>query len=142
MKIVLDVNVWISGLLWRGAPGQIFSLAEEQKIVILISEPILTDIEEVLNRPKLLPKVQALGKTVPDLLRVVGRLARSCSYDAVIVPQLRDPDDAVILGTASSATANIIVTGDQDLLILSEFEGIPILTPVDFLSYMKYPYSP
>jgi uncharacterized protein len=139
MKIVLDVNVWISGLIWRGAPGQIFSLAEDQKIVILISEPILTDIEEVLNRPKLLPKVQALGRSVPDLLGAVRLLAQSCSYDSVIVPQLRDPDDAVILGTALAAAANAIVTGDQDLLILRVFEGIPILTPVDFLSYINRP---
>ncbi|MEH2399549.1 putative toxin-antitoxin system toxin component, PIN family [Nostoc sp.] len=43
-------------------------------------------------------------------------------------PQLRDPDDTVILGTAVAANAEVIVTGDLDLLMLTEFNKIPILT--------------
>ncbi|MGK7919438.1 MAG: putative toxin-antitoxin system toxin component, PIN family [Trichodesmium sp.] len=50
-------------------------------------------------------------------------------------PLLRDPDDTIILATANSAKANVIVTGDLDLLILSEFQGIPILKPIDFINH-------
>jgi uncharacterized protein len=137
MKIVLDVNVWISGLIWQGTPGKIFNLAVEQKITIFISEPILIDIEEVLNRPKLLSRVQALDVTVSDLIGIVQLLAKSCLPDQAIVPQLRDPDDAVILGTALAVEADAVVTGDQDLLIMSEFEGILVLSPLTFLNYFQ-----
>ena len=44
----------------------------------------------------------------------------------------RDPDDVKVLGLAVSASADCIVTGDKDLLILKEFQGIPILTPRSF----------
>lgn len=43
-------------------------------------------------------------------------------------------DDAIIVATALAANAEVIVTGDQDLLTLNEFEGILIMTPTDFLN--------
>ena len=134
MRIVLDVNVWISGLLWRGVPGRIFDLAEERQIAIFISEPILKDVKEILGRNKLRARIQSLGITVEDLLVTVEQLSELCPTTSVDVPHLRDPDDAVILAAASAAEAVAIVTGDLDLLVLAEFNGIPILTPQDFLS--------
>ncbi len=50
-------------------------------------------------------------------------------------PQLRDLDDTVILETAVAANAEVIVTGDLDLLVLTEFNAIPILTPQEFLNW-------
>lgn len=50
MKVVLDVNVWISGLLWGGVPGKILKLAKNQKITIFASQKILADIEDTLER--------------------------------------------------------------------------------------------
>ena len=50
------------------------------------------------------------------------------------VPQLRDQDDTNILAAAVAANAQVIVTGDRDLLTLNEFEGILIITPTDFLN--------
>jgi putative PIN family toxin of toxin-antitoxin system len=93
MRIVLDVNVWISGLLWVGVPGRIFDLAEAHQITIFVSEPIREDIKEILERKKLQAKIQSLAVTVEDLLAVVGQLSESCSTEAVEVTELRDPDD-------------------------------------------------
>jgi uncharacterized protein len=134
MRIVLDVNVWISGLLWVGVPGRIFDLAADYQITIFVSEPIREDIKEILKRKKLQAKIQSLGVSVEDLLAVVGQLSESCSTEAVEVPELRDPDDIVILETALAANAEVIITGDLDLLVLREFNGIHILTPQAFLS--------
>ncbi len=135
MRIVLDVNVWISGLLWVGVPGRIFDLAEAYQITIFVSEPIREDIKEILERKKLQTKIQSLGVTVEDLLAVVRQLSESCSTEAVDVPELRDPDDIVILETALAANAEVIITGDLDLLVLNEFNDIQILTPQVFLSH-------
>lgn len=134
MRVVVDVNVWISALLWRGTPTQILDLAANQQIQVFASEPLLAELRDVLSRPKLQPRLQALQVTVDDLLAVVIDLVELCSLQTVNVPQLRDPDDLIILATALAANADAIVTGDRDLLTLSEVESIPILTPMEWLS--------
>ena len=133
MRLVLDVNVWISGLLWQGTPRQIIGLARSGAVTIFVSEPILSELQEVLARAKFQSKIRSLGITSQDLMNLVRQLSEACLPDSVNVPNLRDPDDAVILGTAIAAKAVVVVSGDLDLLVLGEFTGIPILTPADFL---------
>ena len=54
----------------------------------------------------------------------------NCSWPGKLpFPVCRDPDDDLILAAALAAEANLLVTGNQDLLVIKEFEGIPILTP-------------
>ena len=134
MRLVLDVNVWISGLLWGGSPRQIVNLAKSGKITIFVSEPILSELAEVLVRAKFQARMRSLDITADDLLNIAQQLSENCVPVSVNIPQLRDPDDAVILGTAIAAKAMLIVSGDLDLLVLKEFAYIPILTPNDFLN--------
>jgi uncharacterized protein len=134
MKIVLDVNVWVSGLLWRGVPKQILDLAQDGIVTIFVSEPILSELEEVLSREKFQSRMRSIGITTEDLMTSASQLSENCIPTLVNVPQLRDPDDAVILGTAIAAKATIIISGDLDLVVLEEFLGIPILTPTNFLT--------
>ena len=75
-----------------------------------------------------------MGVIIEDLLIIIGHLSQSCPTVTVDVPQLRDPDDTVILETAVAANAEVIVTGDLDLLVLREFNAIAILTPQEFLN--------
>jgi putative PIN family toxin of toxin-antitoxin system len=77
--------------------------------------------------------MRSLGVSSQDLLSLVRQLSQVCVAVEVNVPNLRDPDDAVILGTAIAAKAMLLVSGDLDLLVLEEFAGIPILNPVSFL---------
>jgi putative PIN family toxin of toxin-antitoxin system len=133
MRVVLDVNVWVSGLLWRGIPGLILDLSENQQITILISEVLREELEDTLRRIKFQSKIQSLATTVEGLLTVIEELSQFCSHLSVDVPELRDPDDLIILGTAQASQAEVIITGDRDLLVLKSFNGIPILTPQDFL---------
>ncbi len=137
MRLVLDVNVWISGLLWQGVPKQIIDLAKSKAVNIFVSEPILSELEEVLARTKFQSKMRSLGITSQDLINLVRQLSEVCVPISVNVPNLRDPDDAVILGTAIAAKAVLVVSGDLDLLVLEEFAGIPILTPADFLNVFR-----
>ncbi len=71
MKVVLDVNVWISVLLWGGVPGKIFKLAKNQRITIFASQKILADIEDTLERPKLQSRKQYCGYTTAYLMTIV-----------------------------------------------------------------------
>jgi len=137
MRIVLDVNVWISGLLWQGVPRQVIDLARSGAVTIFVSEPILSELAEVLARVKFQSKMRSLSITSQDLIYLVRQLSQICVPITVNVPNLRDPDDAVILGTAIAAKAMLVVSGDLDLLVLEEFAGIPILTPADFLDVFR-----
>lgn len=134
MKVVLDINVWISGFLWSGVPSQILRLAQNQQITVFISETLLQELEEALGRAKFQMRIQQRGKPVDVLMSVAKQLSNLCDVTPVEVPELRDPDDAIVLATALAANAEAIVTGDRDLLVLNEFSGIPIVTPQDFLS--------
>lgn len=134
MRVVLDTNVWISGWLWGGVPGQLIIMAKNQQITIFVSEGLLSELETTLGRVKLQSKIRSLGATVQILLAKTSELVKLCQETSVDVPQLRDQDDAIIIATALAANAEVIITGDQDLLTLNEFEGILIITPTDFLN--------
>jgi uncharacterized protein len=94
----------------------------------------LQELEEALGRAKFQMRIQQRGKPVDVLMSVAKQLSNLCDVTPVEVPELRDPDDAIVLATALAANAEAIVTGDRDLLVVNEFSGIPILTPQDFIS--------
>jgi predicted nucleic acid-binding protein len=61
------------------------------------------------------------------------QLVTICPNLMITCPQLRDPYDLIVLGAAQAAQVEVIVTGDKDLLVLANFEGIEILSPQGFL---------
>jgi putative PIN family toxin of toxin-antitoxin system len=133
MRVVLDVNVWISALLWAGVPRQVVDKAASEEITIFASEPLFAELAATIGRAKFEAKILSLGRTTEDLINLVASFLQWCQPIIVDVPQLRDPKDLIIIATAVGADAEVLVTGDRDLLILNEFEGIPILTPQQFL---------
>lgn len=70
MRIVLDVNVWISGLLWGGVPGQILRLARNQQIAIFTSDTLFLELETTLRHANFQPRIQQRGYTVEYLMSV------------------------------------------------------------------------
>jgi uncharacterized protein len=134
MRIVLDVNIWISGLLWGGIPSYLFRLARNQQVSLFVSDALLLELETTLSRTKFQQRLQQRGYTVEALMAVVKGLSEICQEVPTNVTELRDPKDNKILGTALGANAEALVTGDLDLLVLIEVNGIQILSPQDFLN--------
>lgn len=135
MKVILDVNVWISAILWDGIPDQIIILAENKKIRIFISEPLLQELENTLNRSKFKSKLQSLDLTVEQIINATKKLAIFCPTILVEVPELLDPNDLMVIAASISSDAEVIITGDLDLLVLGEYQGISIINPQDFLNH-------
>ncbi|WP_341733168.1 putative toxin-antitoxin system toxin component, PIN family [Microcoleus sp. EPA2] len=133
MKIVVDTNIFVSGWLWGGIPARLFRLARTHQLIICASEAILAELENTLNKQKLQAKLQSLGFTVNGLMSGTRELVQVYPISTIDVPELRDANDNMILGTAIAADADVIVTGDLDLLVLQEYEGIPIVTAREFL---------
>jgi uncharacterized protein len=126
LRCVVDTNVLISALLFeQSKPGQaVFRVLEHGKL--LLSFPVLREIDEVLRRPKfdayVLPEERE--RFLVDLVREavlveVSETVRAC----------RDPRDDKFLDLALAGTASYLISGDPDLLALHPFREIPILTP-------------
>lgn len=134
MRVVLDTNIWVSAWLWRGIPGNFIRLARKQDIIICISEPLLTELENTLSYQKLQNKILTISLTKEQLLIGTREISSVYPITALNVPQLRDPDDNIILATAIASNAEAIITGDQDLLTLVKYQNIPIMTANTFLN--------
>ncbi len=133
MKVVIDTNIWVSAWLWRGIPGNIIRLGRTQAITICTSEALLTEFKNILSYAKFQQKIQSLNFTKEELIAATRELARIYPIQELNVSELRDPDDNIVLATAMAANADAIVSGDRDLLVLGEYQGIQIVTAQDFL---------
>lgn len=128
-KVVLDTNIFISAILFKGEPGKIIDLAITETIEVYISDPILKEIEQVLIKKfNLSPLiVRAIIDEIKD-------------YAVVVRPKIKlniikaDPPDNRILECALEAKADFIVSGDKKhILFLKKFKTIPTLTATEFL---------
>jgi uncharacterized protein len=133
MRVVIDTNVWLSGLLWGGLPDQILQQVDSGTIQAIASEEILDELARTLDRPKLQRRLNQLGLKAAAIMLAVRQVVIVVKDVPIPVENLRDPKDAMIVAAAIVGKADVIVTGDQDLLVLDTVAGIKILTPRDFL---------
>ncbi|MBI5410374.1 MAG: putative toxin-antitoxin system toxin component, PIN family [Nitrospirae bacterium] len=128
MKAVFDTNVYISALLIPGSKGeQAFLLARRRRVTLCSSVPILAETARVLRT-----KFHQPENDIKAALKMIGRAAQ-IARPSRKVAVLQDVPDNRILECAVAAQADLIVTGDQHLLALKEFEGIPVVRLADFL---------
>jgi putative PIN family toxin of toxin-antitoxin system len=128
VKAVFDTNVYISALLIPGSKGeQAFLLARRRRVMLYGSVSILTETARVLRT-----KFNQPEKDIKAALRVISRAAQVLRPSRRVAV-LKDIPDNRILKCAVAAQADLIVTRDQHLLALKEFEGIPIVRLADFL---------
>ncbi|MHB8625609.1 MAG: putative toxin-antitoxin system toxin component, PIN family [Aggregatilineales bacterium] len=134
IRAVLDTNIIVSGLLWRGLPWRVYSAATDKKFTLLASEKLLGEVARVLRYPKFATRLSILGSTAELIQADVADLAEVVDALEEISPDvIRDPKDRIVLACAVGGKADCIVSGDNDLLILNIFRGIPILTAERFL---------
>jgi uncharacterized protein len=135
MRVVIDTNVWISALLWGGQPSLIIQLIEKKQIQAMSSENILTELTDILQKPKLQKRLDQLKFSADEVIILAKRLMTLIVIEEVIIPELRDPKDQMVLATAITGDAQIVISGDKDLLVLHPYGNISILLPQEFLSH-------
>ena len=137
MRLVLDTNVVVSGLIWSGPPRQLLDLAQDGHIELFSSDVLLDELASVLERDKFVSFLESRAVTPAFLMQRYGMLATVVRPDRVgrIVPT--DADDDHVIAAALSAQADVIATGDGDLLALDPWRGVRILVPGETLQLVN-----
>jgi putative PIN family toxin of toxin-antitoxin system len=139
LRVVLDTNVVVSALLLSDSvPRQAFDKALGHGEII-ISTPVLLELAEVLARDKLNKYL-----TEQERMRFLVTFLKESELVGITeqINDCRDPNDNKFLELAISGNADVLVTGDDDLLALNPFRGIAIVTPRDFLNSFTQPPPP
>lgn len=131
MRVCLDSNVLVSAFATRGLAADVLRvvLAEHELLVPVV---VLTEVERVLREKFQLPEAAlAVARQVLDSQTAVPRPA------AILSVAIRDPDDAWVLASAVAGAAEMLITGDADLLSVAAESPIPILTPRAFWEVLR-----
>lgn len=128
-RIVVDTNVFVRLLRWSSIPGQAVGKALDNGI-LLVSNATIDELADVLARPRLDPYV-----SLEDRKQFLRQLARAAEFVPIVrlVHECRDPRDDKFLEVAANGNADLILTGDADLLALNPWRDIAILSPADYL---------
>jgi len=101
------------------------------------SGELIAELTRVLSYPRIEKVLTKRGLTAADLVEQIGLVSDLIVAPALPKPVCRDPDDDAILACALAVRADLIVSGDQDLLVLQEFEGIPILNAAQAMEWLR-----
>lgn len=127
-RVVFDTNVLVSGLIWRGKPYQCLLLARARLVQVVYCNEILAELTG---------KLRSKFEFTDDRLRAVVYDLRSFSERVEIANTLHavadDPDDDKFIECATVGSANVIVSRDRHLLDIGAYEGIRIITPIQFM---------
>jgi uncharacterized protein len=129
-RVVVDVNVFVSALLrFPSIPGQAVSKALDSG-VLLVSEATMAELADVLARPRLDRYVSR-----EDRKQFLRQLTRTAEFVPIVhlVRECRDPRDDKFLEVALNGNADLILTGDADLLALNPWRGIEVVSPGEYL---------
>jgi putative PIN family toxin of toxin-antitoxin system len=134
VRIVLDTNVFVSGVFFTGPPSRILRAWSEGRVTLVVSPDILDEYYRVGVR---------LAEQYPDVdlnpaIALLAVEAEIVDASELSEPVSDDPDDDKFLACARSAGVPIVVSGDKHLLEVSGWESIDVLKPRQFLDrYLK-----
>jgi putative PIN family toxin of toxin-antitoxin system len=131
MRVVLDSNVLVAAYATHGLCHSLLEICLTGH-TLLMSPDILDEVSDKLEH-----KIKVPSKTVKEILLFLKK--NSVSENPVKLPSdlCRDPDDLNILGLAVAGNVDCLVSGDKDLLVLKQVQGIPILTPREFYKRLQ-----
>jgi uncharacterized protein len=129
-RVVLDTNLWIYFLISKEL-SELDELLDEKKVTLLFSEESLNEFIAVSKRPKF--QSYFTDKKVTELFRMFEKYGELVKIVRK-VQICRDKNDDFLINLALSGKANYLVSGDADLLVIGQVEGIQILPWREFIA--------
>lgn len=128
MKAIFDTNVLIAAFLTEGICVKLLIRARRRDFDLILCDGILQEFKGVLKK-----KFATSSHETSEALIILSEAALEIhARTDSITPICRDSDDDLILACARDAVADYVVTGDEDLLVLKNYEGINIVNPREF----------
>jgi uncharacterized protein len=132
VKVVLDTNVLVSGVIASGYSAQILDAARGEEIKIVTSIHMLEEFSDVVSRRRIVrkyPEVTENAEALLDFFRAFAEIVSGVPEEDQVS---QDRDDDFVLACAVDGKADYIVSGDPHLLGLKSYKQIPVLTPREF----------
>jgi uncharacterized protein len=137
VRALLDSNVLISAAIrLAGPPGRIITALLTQAFELILSPGIIEEVETALALPKVRKYLREPDEALRWLADIIA-IADLVQETGDVTGICRAPDDDAVLAAAAEGRAATIVSGDDDLLALGEYDGIAIVTPREFLDSMR-----
>ena len=130
INVILDTNIWISFLYGKQLQS-VASVFDNADVKVFVSQELITEIQSVISRPKIRAHISSDAiEAMWDLMR--ERCYPIENYSTVETP-VRDAKDVYLLAMSETIPAQILVTGDKDLLVLKQHHETAIITYQQFL---------
>ena len=144
LRLLLDTNVVVAGLLWTGAPRRLLEAAIDGERVELFSSPaLLAELANTMRYRKFAARVESFGTGVEALVAQYAALVSLVTPANVPRVIANDPDDDHVIAAAVSARAEFIVTGDRaHLLPIGLHRGIAIVTAREAVDFVEADLAP
>ena len=132
LRAVLDTNILVSGILWRGVPFELLRWAEKNSLTIYTSLDIMTEVYGVLHYPKFQKYIASQQTSSEELFTKIASLCTIIQVDEIVKGVCSDTDDEKFLSCALTGNVEVLVSGDKHLLDLKQYKSVRILTAQEF----------
>jgi putative PIN family toxin of toxin-antitoxin system len=136
VRLVLDTNTVISGLLWHGTPGKLIDAAHAKTITLCTSAELLAELRGVLLREKFAKQLATRGLSAIDIFDGYAGLCTIVVPAIMSATIVNDPADDAVLACALGAKADLIVSGDRHLLDLKAYQDTRIVSAADAIKIL------
>jgi putative PIN family toxin of toxin-antitoxin system len=134
MRAVVDTNILIRAVIKpSGTVGPILRRLARAEFELIYSRALLEELLEKLALPRLRDKYSLTDDAIADLVALLALRAELVAPDFAVTV-CRDPEDNKVIEAALAGRAGCIVTGDEDLLTLNQYEGIDFIAPREFIA--------
>lgn len=139
LRVVLDTNVLVSGLFGvKDSPSsKILQAFRNQKFILVASPTILKELADVINRERIIKITKMTQRERIDFINMLIKRSDLTEGKQLSKNVSRDIKDDKFLACGIEGKADYIVSGDDDLLDLEEFEGIKIVSPKEFIALLE-----
>ena len=137
LRVVLDTNVIVSALLSpSGTRGRILERLLGGAFELVMSPHLLDELKRALGYSKVKRYLRLTADKRETLLAQLETIADPVQGDLALSVDVKDRQDLAVLAAAVEGRAEYVVTGDKDLLVLGQYEGIAIVSPRAFLDVL------
>ncbi len=138
MRVVLDTNIFVSGLFFGGTPRKVLNFIEEKLVTPCFTIKTFIELERLLYHDKFTKQRNLLPFSITDFLNRLKNYSLIFPQPSKILIIIKeDLADNYLLACARLSQASFIVSGDDHLLKLKEFHGTSIVSPREFLKIVK-----